>query len=330
MASHLRDNILHGRDHTDTHVSANRWRHHESGSFARHASAAPRLADERDGSKDLADFLNSSRVAPPASAGSEKGEKHKPIMVGGNAHNGTTEGQSLDTQYDGGASGGKAAQVSDNGLKVRCGPLLNYRRMENETWFGSVLIITIGGGVEGDFVPELQLRIIGGAHTAGAGSEEELRKENGVYVNNASEARNQPYGGVSVVDSENGPDLTPTTHLPSPGTHSNGTANGAGRIKVRGTKLYSDPSNTFWRFDLRVPMEQTEIQCEYTIPGLSFPQDKKTDRQSFFIPAISESFRIMFHSCNGFSVGTDEEAWSGPALWNDVLRVHKKTPFHVM
>ncbi|EHK99489.1 hypothetical protein M7I_4647 [Glarea lozoyensis 74030] len=38
----------------------------------------------------------------------------------------------------------------------------------------------------------------------------------------------------------------------------------------------------------------------------------------------------MFHSCNGFSVGTDEEAYSGACLWNDVGRVHAKTPFHVM
>lgn len=38
----------------------------------------------------------------------------------------------------------------------------------------------------------------------------------------------------------------------------------------------------------------------------------------------------MFHSCNGFSVGTDEEAWSGPALWNDVMRRHAEVPFHVM
>jgi len=40
--------------------------------------------------------------------------------------------------------------------------------------------------------------------------------------------------------------------------------------------------------------------------------------------------RIMFHSCNGFSVGTDEDFWSGPALWNDVLRTHEQRPFHVM
>lgn len=38
----------------------------------------------------------------------------------------------------------------------------------------------------------------------------------------------------------------------------------------------------------------------------------------------------MFHSCNGFSVGTDEDAWSGPALWNDVMRRHAQVPFHVM
>jgi hypothetical protein len=77
-------------------------------------------------------------------------------------------------------------------------------------------------------------------------------------------------------------------------------------------------------------MQQSELHCEYDIPALSFTSGKKRARQSFFVPAISESMRIMFHSCNGFSVGTNEEAWSGPALWNDVLRVHQKQPFHVM
>lgn len=38
----------------------------------------------------------------------------------------------------------------------------------------------------------------------------------------------------------------------------------------------------------------------------------------------------MFHSCNGFSVGTDEDDWSGPCLWNDVMRRHAEVPFHVM
>lgn len=45
---------------------------------------------------------------------------------------------------------------------------------------------------------------------------------------------------------------------------------------------------------------------------------------------IARETPVMFHSCNGFSVGTDEDAWSGPALWNDVMRRHAEVPFHVM
>ncbi|RPA86097.1 hypothetical protein BJ508DRAFT_411655 [Ascobolus immersus RN42] len=53
-------------------------------------------------------------------------------------------------------------------------------------------------------------------------------------------------------------------------------------------------------------------------------------RASWWVPGRNENMRIMFHSCNGFSVGTDEEAFSGPALWNDVLRQHERSAFHVM
>jgi hypothetical protein len=50
----------------------------------------------------------------------------------------------------------------------------------------------------------------------------------------------------------------------------------------------------------------------------------------FYVPSKHESFRIMFHSCNGFSVGTDMDTWKGPSLWNDVLRMQAQQPFHVM
>ncbi len=83
-------------------------------------------------------------------------------------------------------------------------------------------------------------------------------------------------------------------------------------------------------FGISVEMEELETNWEYEIPGLRFTSEGKKDKQNFFVPGINESMRIMFHSCNGFSVGTDEKAWSGPALWNDVQRVHKESPFHVM
>lgn len=100
-------------------------------------------------------------------------------------------------------------------------------------------------------------------------------------------------------------------------------------VKVKGLKLYADLRNVFWRFHLHIEMRDIETQWEYEIPNLLFPEGKE-DKRTFFVPAVTESMRLMFHSCNGFSVGTDEVAWSGPALWNDVLRVHKETPFHVM
>ena len=100
-----------------------------------------------------------------------------------------------------------------------------------------------------------------------------------------------------------------------------------------GIKLYEDNESCFWRFDIQVPFLEEETRWEYTIPNLRFVSGDSSAKRStaaFFVPSIHESMRIMFHSCNGFSVGTDEDAWSGPALWNDVLRIHQQKPFHVM
>ncbi|KAK0669434.1 hypothetical protein QBC41DRAFT_249989 [Cercophora samala] len=100
--------------------------------------------------------------------------------------------------------------------------------------------------------------------------------------------------------------------------------------EVGGVCLYSDPRNTFWRFDLTVEMGEREAKWEYELPGLRYKSQTKPRVNAFFVPAITESMRIMFHSCNGFSVGTDEEAYSGACLWKDVMRKHEERPFHVM
>ena len=98
---------------------------------------------------------------------------------------------------------------------------------------------------------------------------------------------------------------------------------------LEGLRLYSNPSRTFWQFSIDVLLRDQEAEWTYTIINARhFPTPRST--HSFHVPAARESMRIMFHSCNGFSVGTDEDAWSGPALWNDVLRRHKERPIHVM
>jgi hypothetical protein len=309
MAKYLKENVHHGQDRDDDHSSDNRWRHQESSSFARHAAlgSAPkkvREADSHNDVSDLTDFLNKSRIEP-SGAGAATGT-HKAIVIdrhkagdGGVGVQSAT-GLSLDGNID------VADAVRTDGREVRCGPLINYRRMEGLTWFGSVLIVTKGGIQEGDFEPGLRLRRAESISNGASGLGHTLRSidVNGVDGDaNSSEPRSE-----------------------RPITTESDT-----EIKVKGVKLYSDLQNVFWRFHIQVEMQEAETHWEYEIPGLRFPPTtKKTDKQSFFVPARNESMRVMFHSCNGFSVGTDEAAWSGPALWNDVIRVHKTFPLHVM
>ncbi|OQE38031.1 hypothetical protein PENCOP_c009G00587 [Penicillium coprophilum] len=101
--------------------------------------------------------------------------------------------------------------------------------------------------------------------------------------------------------------------------------------QIDGLKLYEDPLKAFWRFSLTVPVAAFEARWAYDIPGLYNESGAQVQAPwEFVVPAEEQSMRIMFHSCNGFSVGTDMNAWVGPNLWNDVMRVHGEKPFHVM
>lgn len=81
---------------------------------------------------------------------------------------------------------------------------------------------------------------------------------------------------------------------------------------VEGLKLYSDPDKTFWRFTLKLPLSGVETRWQYTIPDIRFSSGVSiSPSREFVVPSAIQSMRLMFHSCNGFSVGTDEEFWSG-------------------
>lgn len=105
----------------------------------------------------------------------------------------------------------------------------------------------------------------------------------------------------------------------------------AGTSSFSADKLYEDLDKAFWRFLIHLPFQQFESRWQYEIGALTYADETKQRKpQVFVVPSIDQSMRILFHSCNGFSVGTDVDAWSGPALWNDVLRMHAEKPFHVM
>lgn len=191
---------------------------------------------------------------------------------------------------------GSGVTDANDDFEVMCGPLLNYKWMSKPQsqlpiWHGSVLIVTKPGKCR----PELILRFI----------ESLLVKDDLISKGQNNMSKNS---------TENGDEWQR-------------------QRSCQGTLIYADQLKAFWRFSLELELQETENRWEYIIPNMRFLSDassRTSSSRTFVVPAASQSMRIMFHSCNGFSVGTDEDAWSGPALWNDVLRLHTEEPFHVM
>lgn len=153
-----------------------------------------------------------------------------------------------------------------DGKTIACGPLLNYKRMDGNTWVGSVLVVTKGGGKTQKFAPTVVLRRVGEAQH--------------LHANGPSNGTNGETNGTV-----NGA-MAPT--------------------EVRGQCLYSDYRNTFWRFELHCEMEQNEIKWEYTVPEMRYVSKKKPQKNSFYVPAVQESMRstvpIHFVFCAGPSL----------------------------
>jgi hypothetical protein len=118
------------------------------------------------------------------------------------------------------------------------------------------------------------------------------------------------YGSVLLV-TKPGQKL-PTLHLRCAGSADERGSGNTQEQTVEALKLYADPEKTFWRFTLRLPLLQAEARWQYTMPNIKFLSDVDKDpSRTFYVPAATDSMRIMFHSCNGFSVGTDLDFWSG-------------------
>ncbi|KAK2593832.1 hypothetical protein QQS21_008490 [Conoideocrella luteorostrata] len=281
MASQQSGDAHQNEPEYNPHVSSSRWRHQESSAYRRHAAhhgpaREPVSTDPSTGS--LANFLNSSRIEPPEDPNG--GGNFKPITV-------------TATQVDGEkAEDDGRGEAKADGKEVICGPLLNYRYMEQNRWYGSVLVVTKGGGKDVLYQPSLLLRRVGEAKSLLPGEA----------------------GAGTALNGANGN----TDQSASQGT------------QFEARRLYSDPRSTFWAFQIDVPVEANEVKYEYVIHEVRYSREHKPRVNSFYVPAADESMRVMFHSCNGFSVGTDEEAFSGAPLWRDVMRKHERAPFHVM
>jgi hypothetical protein len=128
-----------------------------------------------------------------------------------------------------------------------------------------------------------------------------------------------------------GPDLLPPDGAPDwPGTFTSRMK----RVDVDGErlqkftdvkafKLHAEYGCTFWRFNIEVELSDKQQRIAYRI--------NKGPSMGFWVPAKETGMNVMFHSCNGFSIGTKRDLLSGPdPMWRDVLNNHQTSPFHVM
>lgn len=277
-------------------ASASPWRHQESSAFARYAAANPHSHTPSGTPRpEGAGVGNTGALADFLNSNRVESRGN------GNA------ASHVPIVVPGGENGVLAEQskIPSDGLEVVCGPLLNYRGMiDNRTWRGSVLIVVSGGGSAPPPAPALTLRRIGAADPLS-------------------------FTSMSSADATPGLDSLPPSADAVTGDRIVAQTEEAGAV-IQGSCLYSDTRCTFFQYDIVVEMENADVKWEYAIADVRYSSPTKPRQNSFFTPSATESMRSMFFSCNGFSVGTDEDAWSHLALWNDVLRRHNEAPFHVM
>lgn len=274
------------------YASSSRWRHQESTAFADYA-AAQREAGPRDPTQqdDTLALADYLNTTRIDTAS----------RPGTTATNGASHTPIV---VPGDVSSADKPRGNTMTNEIVCGPLLNYRGMRDNTWRGSALIVVRGGGATPAAAPTLMLRRVGAV-------------DGRTFV---------PMSGPDAnPDSAEGAEQI--SGVPKASTIAD---SGEEPTSVAGMCLYSIPAYTFWAFDLSAQMEALEVKWEYWIPEYVYTSGFKPRTNSFFVPASTDSMRVMFFSCNGFSVGTDEEAWCGPVLWKDVYRRHEDAPFHVM
>ncbi|GFF27638.1 uncharacterized protein YGR266W [Aspergillus udagawae] len=247
---------------------------------------------------------------------------------------------------------------------LKCGPLLRYTGLkrvsidgpngsfDKETWRGSIMIVTKDSRSSYESPPTLRLFSqpmdllppppveVSGAQLAPeyvdptAGLMKLGRDGRPLYVKPIDHTEEGL--DLSFVENDDGVyEMSPSNldyssdgvkqSIPADRLHSvDGETVGAYK-EVPGARLYADTARdvTFWRFNIEIELGETQQRIAYRL--------NRGPALGFWVPARGQSMNIMFHSCNGFSLGVDSNKFCGPdPLWRDVLNEHQTRPFHVM
>jgi len=279
----------------------------------------------------------------------------------------TTGTRTSSTQYEGPFE--EEAQSFRPALFLKCGPLLRYTGMRQETstgtgrprevWRGSVMIVTEDNASEYPTPPTLRMfaQPMELTHPPDAGNveippEEEdplagqvkvSRTGRPLYVRPAHDI--EP--NVDLSREENNYGLFSATRPPLLGPQS--VSGSEDRPSTNQRIAFQDKSR-IKRRDGEKLNKYREVKAHrlHAERGLTFwrfnleielgPQQTRIAYRinrgpaiGFWVPPHGETMNIMFHSCNGFSLSVEPDNFSGPdPLWRDVMNRHQHRPFHVM
>lgn len=194
-------------------------------------------------------------------------------------------------------------------LYLSCGPLLRFSGLTHGHWRGSILIVTDDAKSSYTTTPEVTL-------SKTTKLVRELKKLSRTGKPFAIKPTNEILRGMDYSRHEGGLFQVLQTYEKHPHEEQQGQENEEYISKTTARQIHAERGVTFWRFDLSIPQSTTQIQICYRINSSPCPQ-------YFWIPGRAQNMHVMFHSCNGFSLGVDTGVYSGPdPLWRDVLRTH--------
>jgi len=225
-------------------------------------------------------------------------------------------------------------------------------------WRGSVLLV-VAGAEAGAGAEEVRHRVpevlfTGEVVVVGGGGGSRAREELDEGIGFASGA-----GGEVKVEGDYSPLSSPpppphATHPPvlnaRPGEFSEGQiytdkeGNPRRLVRAKSKQILEEENVFFYRYDICVELESVERRVTYIVTGVEWvvhdddlkekekegkpDQDTSSEKTtplitSFHLPSSHTTMRIIFHSCNGFSLNTPLTAFTGPVLFCSIFKLLK-------
>lgn len=228
-------------------------------------------------------------------------------------------------------------------LQFMCGPLLKFDTIDSQhTWLGAALIVTADAGSMYEPHPRLSYEWDPDKLTPSTIRERSNGSRTG-YPPSVQSSSSNPRNGNGHLSFDLGPHPADPHSTVLPGSPISTSASISTMADMPGPNAKREDSYgqdiwvyagsggtfTFWRFMIKVPLCDHEIEITYRI--------NNGQAMNFYVPGRTQNMRWAAHSCNGFSSGINPDDFRGPGfqtgydpLWVDLLSHHAETPFHAL